>query len=188
MITLAIVKTMLGITTSDYNTQISAMIPIVESDVRRIMGHRFNEKVYCTITEGSDETTLAYLAYEPTYPITRPRLDHPVEPGRVIDSAAFPKGTYVLTSEEDGTIDVTFSEDATASSTYIRTSISISQWPTLAKMIWFKISKMNINKDWNGIQSKLMGPVSVTYATSIDVRWGYPTDLIKDLGTPYQRA
>lgn len=181
MITLTQVKSYLGITGTTYDAQISLMIPIVESDVRRILNHNFHEKIYAVITSGSADITL-YSEYG--IPL-RP-LDHPIEVGRVIDSVCYSEGTYVTAYDEDTRV-ATLSTNAIADGTYLYTSIDIGMWFTLSKMVWFKISKLNTNNDWEKVQSKTMGVVSVTFATNIDQRTGYPADLIKDLGSPFQR-
>jgi len=182
MITLSQVKSYLGITGTTYDAQISLMIPIVEADVRRILNHSFHEKVYATITSGSADITL-YSAYG----INVKPVDHPIEVGRVIDSICFSEGTYVTAFDEE-TLVATLSTTAIASGTYLFTSIDIGMWFTLSKMVWFKISKLNTNNDWEKVQSKTMGVVSVTFATNIDQRTGYPADLMKDLGSPFQRV
>jgi hypothetical protein len=49
------VKELLGITGTDYDTEIDLMIPIVENDVRRIMNYNYLDVYKTTVTTG--ETT-----------------------------------------------------------------------------------------------------------------------------------
>ena len=38
------------------------------------------------------------------------------------------------------------------------------------------------------LASKSMGTVSVSYVQHVDKKWGYPMDILRDLGTPIQRV
>lgn len=181
MISLAKVKELLGITGTTYDAQIALMLPLVESDVRRILNHHFREKVYCTYTFGSTTISgLTSLLYERNF-------DHPVEIGRVIEGVGIPADTYVTDYDEE-TGEATISNATTDSGNYVRTSIQIGQWIPIAKMVWFKISKLNTDEDWKRVASQTMGPVSISFVDTIDARTGYPIDLIKDLGKGYQRV
>ena len=57
LITLSTVKTQLGISDSDSDAAITAMIPIVSADVRRIMNYEYSK--YGTVSLESGETSFA---------------------------------------------------------------------------------------------------------------------------------
>ena len=59
MIKLDTIKTLLNITTTDYDASLTLLLPMVENDVRRILNNQFNEKVDCTFENGS--TTISNL-------------------------------------------------------------------------------------------------------------------------------
>lgn len=182
MISLTKVKELLGIVTTDYDAQINLMIPIVESDVKRILNHRFDEKLWCKYYAGSNEIhELTGLSVKGLL------LDNDLVEGRVVEGIGIPDDTYI-TGYDELTMTATLSNPATADGTYIKTSIEIGQWFPIAKMIWFKISKLNTNEDWKRVQSQTMGPVSISFIDTVDAKTGYPIDLIKDLGVGYYRV
>jgi len=55
-------------------------------------------------------------------------------------------------------------------------------------MCGFKLNGMSRQVCGGELASKSMGPVSVSYVQHIDKRWGYPMDILRDLGTPIQRV
>ena len=81
------------------------------------------------------------------------------------------------------TVNEAFSSDADE----VVLSVNIAQLPAIARMVYYRISKMNTKLDDEVITSKSMGPVSVSFGTSINKTWGYPQKIIDDLGTPYLR-
>ena len=187
MITLEIVKSMLGIAVDTYDTQINTFLPIVQADVRRILNNPFDEKVYCTFDD--DSTTLYNLqSYLGTYYVDQIKLNNKVEVGRVITHTNIPTGAYITAYDDEYGI-ATISETTTGAGTYIRTSISIAQWQAIARMIWYRISKATTSYGVDAnIESKSIGDVSVTFdVTKINKTYGYPQSIIDDLGTPYQR-
>lgn len=178
MITLAIVKSMLGIATTTYDTQINAFLPIVQSDVRRILNNRFDEKIDCTFASGA--TRISGLEYL--------HLDNRLEVGRVVTHANIPEGTYITAYDHETGI-ATISETTTGAGSYIYTSVLIAQWQAIARMIWYRISKATTSYGVDAnIESKSIGDVSVSFDVSkINKTYGYPQSIIDDLGTPYQR-
>ena len=169
MITLSMVKTFLGIVGNSHDTMIKALIPVVEADVRRIMNHDYNRVVKAVVTDGS-----------PYIDVGRDSI----AVGTIVESPALPDGTYV----ESGLGNLLkLSANATADGSEVVATIDMGQAFTMAKMIWFKTTKANTSKDFKGIASKSMGPVSVTFSENLDKKTGYPEDLIKDLGIPFAR-
>lgn len=175
LISLSTVKSQLGITASTYDSALTALIPIVSDDVRRILNNRYDKYYAATITAGLASMTWASLC--------------PMKLGTVVYSPALPADTYV--KEYDPVTGVhTLSATATASATYIYPTITIAQWPTISKMIWYRYKSQNVNSvDIKGVSSESYGPVSVSYSEKeINKKYNYPQVLIDDLGTPYART
>jgi hypothetical protein len=193
MITLDTVKTLLNITTTDYDIQLAMLIPMVENDVRRILNNQFNEKVDCTFESGS--TTISNLWNLRSAQTERyfqygtgvQRLANPIEIGRVLTHPNIPDETYITAYDEENGI-ATISQATTGAGNYVITSISNGMLFPIAKMLAFKMNGMNTNVESGDITSKSMGVLSVSYAQHIDKQWGYPIDILRDLGTPIQRV
>lgn len=179
MITLATIKTLLNITTTDYDAQLNMLIPMVENDVRRILNNQFNEKVDCTFENGS--TTISNLWN------LRSKLTNPVEIGRVLEHPSIPEETYITAYDEENGI-ATISQATTGEGDYVISSINYGMFIPIAKMAGFKLNGMSRQVCDGELASKSMGPVSVSYVQHIDKRWGYPMDILRDLGTPIQRV
>ena len=176
MISLTKVKELLGINVTTYDTQITALLPVVEADVKRILNHGFHERVWATIVEGESDFVYA----------ERP-LDNPIEFGRVIEGTGIPDDTYIIDYDADA--DVAYcNKEFTGSSDKIFTSISIAQWQAIAKMVWFRIQGTSTKVKEN-LSAKSIGDVSVTFDTTrMNKLYGYPQSIIDDLGTPFQRV
>ena len=179
MITLATVKTLLNITTTDYDARLTLLMPMVENDVRRILNNQFNEKVDCTFENGS--TTISNLWN------LRSKLTNPIEIGRILQHPNIPEETYITAYDEENGI-ATISQATTGAGDYVITSITYGMLIPIAKMCGFKMNGMTTNVCGGEIASKSMGTVSVSYVQHIDKRWGYPMDILRDLGTPIQRV
>lgn len=191
MITLATIKTLLNITTTDYDAQLTLLMPMVENDVRRILNNQFNERVDCEFENGSttisnlwnlrSSQTGSYFHY------TSSKLINPVEIGRILQHPSIPEETYITAYDEENGI-ATISQATTGAGDYVITSITYGMLIPIAKMCGFKMGGMTTNVCGGELASKSMGPVSVSYVQHIDKRWGYPMDILRDLGTPIQRV
>ena len=172
LISTAIVKDQLDITLSSYDSEIAAMIPIVSSDIRRILNEKYDCLLSASFSAGSDQAVLP--AHLPL--------------GQVIDSPYTAFGTYLI-SYDHVAGKYTLSQAATGTGYYCYPTVTIAQYPTIAKMVWYKISKMSKKSaDAKGIASQSVGPVSVTYSEAeLSKRWDYPSDLLDDLGIPRAR-
>lgn len=177
MITLATIKTLLNITTTDYDAQLTLLIPMVENDVRRILNNQFNEKVDCSFESGS--TTITN--------IWKLKLTNPIEIGRVLQHPSIPDETYITAFDEKNGV-ATISQATTGEGTYVISSINYGMFIPIAKMAGFKLNGMTKNGCDGEIASKTIGPVSVSYVQHVDKKWGYPIDILRDLGTPIQRV
>jgi hypothetical protein len=166
MITKERVKELLGITSTDYDTQIDLMIPIVENDVRRIMNYDYLDVCKTVVTSG--ETTFKSASSIP--------IGKVIEGGdNYVKSVSYSAGYYTATVNE------AFTDDATE----LTLSVNIAQLPAIARMVFYRVSKMNTKQNDEKVISKSMGPVSYTFANDINKTYGYPQKIIDDLGTPY---
>lgn len=191
MITLATVKTLLNITTTDYDARLTLLLPMVENDVRRILNNQFNEKVDCTFENGSttisnlwnlrSSQTGSYFHYTPS------KLTNPVEIGRILQHPNIPEETYITAYDEENGI-ATISQATTGDGDYVISSITYGMFIPIAKMAGFKLNGMTKQVCDGEIASKTIGPVSVSYVQHVDKKWGYPMDILRDLGTPIQRV
>ena len=191
MITLATVKTLLNITTTDYDARLTLLLPMVENDVRRILNNQFNERVDCEFENGS--TTISNLwnlrssQTDRYFQYTSSKLTNPVEIGRILQHPNIPEETYITAYDEENGI-ATISQATTGDGDYVISSINYGMFIPIAKMAGFKLNGMSRQVCDGEIASKTIGPVSVSYVQHIDKRWGYPMDILRDLGTPIQRV
>ena len=180
MITLTTIKTLLNITTSDYDAQLNLLMPMVENDVRRILNNQFNEKVDCSFESGSTTITNIWNL----------KLANPIEIGRVLQHPSIPDETYITAYDEKNGV-ATISQATTGAGAYVISSITYGMLVPIARMLGFKLSGMSTsfkNACYGEIASKTVGPVSVSYVQHVDKKWGYPMDILRDLGTPIQRV
>jgi len=170
LISLATVKTHLGIGYDIFDAQITAMIPIVSSDVKRILNTNFDKYILSISTEDSD-----YI-----------ELNRKCNLGQVIQGIGIPDDTY-LTDFNPVTEIYTMSATATSDGTYIYPTILISQFPTISKMIFYRISTTSLSDATKKIISSISyGSVSKTFADAeINKKYNYPQTLIDDLGKSY---
>lgn len=187
LITLANCKLQLGIPTANtlYDANITAMIPFVSSDVRRIINNSYNTYVPATFTSGSKSIYFGDYSW-PTFPGQYPIK---YDLGQVVYAPGIPADTY-LYSYDPTTGNYTLSETPTASGTYVYPTVRISMFPAIAKMIWYRVSKMTTTDASSKlVQSENYGPVSITYSQKeINSQYNYPQILIDDLGTPYAQV
>ncbi len=170
LITLDTVKAQLSISDTTQDAAITAMIPIVSADVRKILNCEFN-RIY--VAEYTDtETTLESLYGLPL--------------GQVVYGEGLTADQYI-TGFDTTNLVYSLSSAATADGTDINTTVNISQFPAISKMISYRISTANAS-DANeaSVKSKSVGPLSITYSDSeINKQWNYPQVLLDDLGVPF---
>lgn len=187
LISLATVKTQLGITASTYDSALSALLPIVSADIRRILHTRYDQYYECAFSAG--DTTIDLLAYMyTTYNdiAYRTSLAAPMGLGRVLYSPSLAADTY-LTAYNPATGLFTLSAAATGPGSYVYPTVSIAQWPAIAKMVWYKYSKQSTAHvdDMRGLSSYTVGVLSASYSDAeINKQYDYPQQLITDLGMP----
>ncbi len=172
LITKETIKTQLGITDTIYDSLISSMIPIVSSDIRRILSYNFDIYMGAMITNGSDEIYISSV--------------RPVEMGQVLHSPALSDDTYV--KEYDMTSGkYKISSVAIADGTYVYPTINISMWPSISKMLCYKCEKMTTGAAKEEmLRMVTFGNVRKDFAESeINKFYDYPSIFIKDLGRPF---
>jgi len=188
LITRAKVKTFLGIGDTSYDAQIDVYIPIVSTDIRRILNNEFDLYVTASYTTASTDIILPdYRKYQDIHGYYYPQARYWV--GQVLQGNGIPDDTYIQ-SYNPLTDIFTLSATTTDSDLYVYPTIRISQWPTISKMIFYKISKATTaSATERTVSSKTYGPVSLTYSQSeINKEWDYPQVLLDDLGPVYQRV
>lgn len=179
------VKGQLGISASTYDTGIDTFIPIVSSDVRRILNNSFDKYILATFTSGSTEINFGLINQifyeEGDYFPPRFQL------GQVIQGTGIPDDTYLSSIDPVSAI-YTMSAAATADGDYVVPTINVYQWPVISKMIWYRYIKQNTTDvSAEKLSSISYGPVSKSFADSeINKKWNYPQILIDDLGSPFQ--
>lgn len=187
LISRAKVKQQLGTTDSLYDGQIDAMIPIVSSDVRRILNNSFNKYVLAVFTLGS--TDIDFGVINSNFYQEGDYIPSVYDEGQVIYSAGLPDDTY-LSSIDPITGIYTLSAAATADGTYVVPTIKISQWPAISKMIWYRIMRMNTDSvGKRKVSAESYGGISKSYAQSeLNSQYDYPQILIDDLGPAYAKV
>lgn len=192
LITLATVKTQLGIVSGNtaYDASITAMIPIVSSDIRRILNCSYDK--YISAAFSSSSKTISFydsVVYNQFINTWGKIIIQNIELGQIVCHDNIPDDTY-LSSFDPITGTYQLSATPIGSGTFVYPTITISMFPTISKMIWYKISKMNITDSIaSGIQSESYGPVSITYSDKeINKQYDYPNSLIADLGIPFSRV
>lgn len=169
LITLSTVKTQLGITDNTQDSDISAMIPIVSADVRKIMNCQFDRVIPAEYTEASTDLEAVY-----GLPL-----------GQVVYGEGLTADNYITGFDTTNLI-YTLSEAATADGTDINLTLNISQWPSVSKMIAYRISTASSTDTGQAVKSKSVSPLSVTYTDAeINKLWNYPQKLIDDLGSGF---
>ena len=175
LITIATVKAQLGIltATTTYDAQITAMIPIVSNDVRRILNCDYSYHVFATITSGSAEVT----------------MKSGFNMGQVVYSASIPDDTYLESYDYETGI-YTLSANATATDTYLYPTIEIGMFPAISKMIFYKIGKaVTGSAELEIYKSVSYGNVSKSFTDDeINKKFDYPSIYINELGTQYQKV
>jgi hypothetical protein len=159
------------------------MIPIVSADVRRILNCQFDDYTPASYSSGSAELDVYNNSTE--YKKYLGQNIQPLKMGLVIEGENIPDDTYVISEDPDNGV-YTMSAEATGSGDYVYPTITVSQWPTIAKMIYYRVSKQTTSSAADEtVQSRSVGPLSVNYgAGQINKRWNYPQALIDDLGVP----
>ncbi len=184
LISLAMVKILLGITGSTYDDNINIMIPLVSADVREILNDQYNVKQAGVITSGSTElsfTTLPVFYPNTVYTIPLYKM------GQVLYHPNLPDDTYITEFDEENSV-YTLNQAATGDGDYFYPTINIRQWMAIAKMIFYRTGKMSTTIKEGKELTRRMGPVTITFQPTMSKLWNYPKELIDDLGYPRLRT
>ena len=184
LISLATIKAQLGITASTYDSALTALIPIVSADVRRILNTQFDKfytAAFNTLSKDIDLSVYTYSRYEDGVGIGETGINV----GTVVYNANLPADTYIDSFNQITGL-FTLSATPTGTGDHIYPTISISQWPTISKMVWYRYSTQTTSDaNVRGVSSESFGPVSVSYSESeINKQHNYPQTLLNDLGKP----
>lgn len=175
LISLDTVKAQLGIVTTDNDAALSALIPMVSTDVRRILNNQYSSYVSAVINK-TDKTI---------------RISDLIPIGTVIESELLPEDTYINGYNPSTGLFGLSAEplaDSNDSAVYVYPTVNVSMFPTIAKMVWYKFTQQSVDFDRQDLASESIGGVSYSYVnTEIDKHYDYPAKLIKDLGIPFAR-
>ena len=180
------VKTQLGLSDTTYDASITAILPVVSSDVRRILNQDFSKYVLAVFSSSAATIDFGVVRQQRQNIYETKTISYPL--GQVVYHPNIPEDTY-LTSFNPSTGLYTMSATPTDSGDYVYPTIFVSQWPTISKMIWYRIETQGTaDAKGESLSSVSYGPVSKSYSDKeINKQYNYPQHLIDDLGTPYAR-
>lgn len=180
LITLATVKTYLGLSDTTYDTAITAQLPVVSNDVRRILNTNFDKTYLASFDETGESIDFGILTSDEY------QRQGVFMLGQIVTHPNIPDETY-LSDYNPLTGIYTLSATPTDSGTYITPTLQISQLLTVSRMIWYRISNFTTGSaSKRELSSERIGPLSKTYAESeINSKYNYPQRLINDLGARF---
>lgn len=195
VITLAQVKTFLGITDGTYDSEITAAIPYIDTMVKQITRNRFNMQIGLVLENGSTTSSLTSInsynvtgLIDPDYSI-----EEYIEIGQELEGTGIATGTYIKdiyynysSNDYINLVTVILSENATADSdgTVVFAGINIAYKPIIAKAVWWHTLQLNTTIKNDIWKSRTMAPLSVTKSdmdAKIDGTYGVPIWLVKAL-------
>lgn len=179
MISLATVKTFLGLNVTTYDAQITALIPIAEAKYREIAGFGFNS--YFPYSYASGTTTLT-LGTEFFSNNNVADVLYTLVFGDIIEGTGIPAESYITAiNKSNGTI--TISAQTTSGSDNFIISTNISYRPVMASMIWYMIGQQSTTaQSAKQVASKSVGPLSITYAPGeINTAYGLPHKIVNSI-------
>jgi len=194
IITLAQVKTQLGIAVADYDAAITAQIPFIEAKVKSITRKNWNDLIYGNIVTDSDfilvfrdvndSLTQQGIGYDYI-------LDY-IEAGAQVTGTGISTGAYIAdifpdgTSTSDNAPQIQISSNATETTTGLKIFLGfpIQYFDVVSKGIWYQIAGLSTTLPGNPVSAKRMGPVNVSYSAAdnaIDAKYGMPAWFVKGL-------
>jgi hypothetical protein len=206
IITLADVKTLTGITTTDQDAAITAILPYLEAKVKEITGRKWTKRVTIETALGDTEAAVEPIDYDDAY-TTEPYngnvgnrrpldlLHEFIEVGAKISGTGIADGTYIedkysrdyiaSTNRIDDYTVVVLSQAATASGTAVATiGMNMAYMPTVAKLALWMIGQQTTAEPASSVASKSLGDISVSYSTAgadLDGRFGVPSWCVRGL-------
>lgn len=176
LITTAQVKTILGISASTYDTQITALIPYVQADVIQICNPGYTKDEYIYV----NGITFAFTNTDPDTITDSDSgfVDAGFEAGHdiVVEGSQSNDGQYGVATAAAGVLTLDTSDVLTTEAAGEYVTVTRIKWEKsnllyVAQMIWYRIKHA---KDFS-ITSESLSRYSVTYA---DVVAGYPKSII----------
>ncbi len=161
------VKALLGIVGTDHDAELEMFIPIVSADVRRILNDPMDRWTAGKVEAGKD-----LLKTTERLPL-----------GAVIFAQGLPADTYIKSVMSAG---YRLSAKADQKVDQFVPTANIAQWQAIARMVFYRVGLPA--KATDKVQSKSMGPVSISFSLDINKKWNYPQELIDDLGYPRLRV
>jgi hypothetical protein len=197
IITLAQVKTYLGITTDTYDSDINAQLPIIDAKVKMICRNNFNKQIFCKTTDGSANV----IVYGSDATLTYRRRPDPdlwllldqLMTGTQISGDNVPSGAYIEEVYYEGGLFETeyspyfvLSDNATVTSNtaYLYAGINIAYLPVIAKGVAWLMEQASMSTPDNLWTSRSVGPLSVSKSNTdnrIEQRYGMPAWFVKAL-------
>lgn len=187
VITKAQVKSILGITATDYDAAITAAIPRIDSIVKRITKNRFNMQLLCDTAAGSaDVIVVESYAYNgvKTFDGVGLSLSDVVTNGQQVEGTGIPAGAFVTDVFSNGLPTLRLSAACTATGqAVVMTGIPTDLQTVIAQGIWYIISGDKTKATDESWTSRSMGPLSVSRgsgdANKIDGASGMPMWFIR---------
>lgn len=177
------VKLYLGITDSSLDAEIDRYLPIIDSKVKLITNHNWNDFYYCNIDSTKYIEVVEFKGES-------------LEPGMQITGSGIPTGAYITnifmhTAEfnnvtyEPPFIEISEIATETETSAELYFGFPIAYHPTVAKGVLWLIQQENQTIPSQKVKSKSLPPLSVTYDlnSKIDNRSGMPEWFVSAL--PY---
>jgi hypothetical protein len=206
VITLAQIKTQLGITGTDLDAAITAVLPAVDAKVKEITGRRWNMQI-SALLDGTKYVEVYSVGTDPftdAYPVstrsigvnwTRDNVFQYLAPGQMISGDGIPDGAYIdelydIRRTVGGKLysgpSIDLSAAATASGTIDAiVGMNIAYHGVIAKLAYWMLDQQSTETPQGTIASKSLGDISISYSTvgaSIDGRFGVPSWAV--LGLP----
>ena len=199
IITLAQVKTFLGISNTTYDAQITAMIPYVEAKVKQITRNNWNELIFGNTTV-DNPYILVYPAYNVDLGYQPYQFDERIKdvldsliPGQQVTGTGVASGAYITDIYANGipgslTFEpaIQMSDNCTATGTTVEIYLGfpIGYLDIVAKGVWFMIGGLTTILPKNSLSGRSMGPLSVQYSAAdnrLDGKSGMPMWFVKGL-------
>jgi hypothetical protein len=184
LITLDTIKDQLGISDGTYDSALTAIIPQVSNDIRRILNNNFDFYIPATLTSGSNVCSL-YLGTQNEYYSGK----IPLQLGQVIYHPNLPLDTYIVSYDPEQA-EYTLSASATGDGEYIYLGLEIGQWSAVSKMALYRVNNKSTSVvDEKKIKTIRYGNVSKTFSDDeINKQFDYPQVFLNDLGKPNMKV
>ena len=193
VITLAKTKELLGITSTDYDTQINRYIPIIDAKIKQMTNNRYNYQIIGNVTSGSTIVEIHGIGNVSggiNNDFTLDDLQEYIEVGMMISGDDLASDTYIsevyyngysveLNSDDKWIPAIELSQAATSTeeSAELFLGINTGLQPIIAKGIAWLMDQENTNDPSLGWTSRHIGSLSIVRGVdqaAIDGRYGMP--------------